>query len=287
MIHLKREYPWLSKKRRWVLANAFVLVAIALVVSTLGIEFSSLSPKTTYWYYPRPRVEILMFSTSNILEKYARATAKVNEHYALRHGYAFKHVVDTNADEISRENIMWKRVQLIKESLHDADVIFYIDSDAVINNQTRSLDWLMEGDGDIIACSDEGNGPSVANAGVMFVRNTPMSEQLLEEWWSLRNDPEYADFPYEQKAFGTVALKHPDSIKIHPSEEFNSIWWSLKQGNRDTFVLHFMAYDDCDRAIEIDKILTRLNITRDDLDSKYLSDCSATRLEGENKRFLL
>ncbi len=224
------------------------------------------------------QIEILMYSTADIVERYAGAAAKINRKYALRHGYKFRHVIDTT-NETKRKNIMWRRVQLIKDSLRDADVILYIDSDAVINYQNRSLDWLIQGDGDIIACSDKGNGPSVANAGVLLIKSTPMSIKLLDEWWSLRNNIEYEVFPYEQRAFGTVAIKHPNSIKIHASDEFNSIWWALKQGKRDTFVLHFMAYDDCDRAKEIDKILTKLNISKDHVYSKYLNDCFRNRIE--------
>ena len=220
------------------------------------------------------RVAIVMFSTPGIVPKYAGMAAKINEAYARRHGYSFKHTV-VPIPPHDRRAMVWGMVHTLREALREApadrghpdrgdrgdrgvDAVFYIDSDAVFNRPDTPLDWLFDVDGDVVGCSDSPNGLSLINTGTLFVRNTPRGRYLLDQWWSMRDDPKYAVFPYEQQALEDLARSsHGAGIVVRPAEEFNSVWGALRRGKRDTFVLHFMAHSDAERTQEFARIVQR------------------------------
>ena len=208
------------------------------------------------------RVAIVMFSTPSIVPKYAGMAAKINEAYARRHGYSFRHTA-VPIPPHDRRAMVWSMVHTLREALRGGptdpiDAVFYIDSDAVFNRPDTPLDWLFDVDGDVIGCSDAPNGLSLINTGTLFVKNTPRGRYLLDQWWSMRDDPKYAVFPYEQQALEDLARSsHGAGIVVRPAEEFNSVWGALRRGKRDTFVLHFMAHSDAERTAEFARILQR------------------------------
>lgn len=225
-----------SMTTRTAICVAWCLLAV-LAVLALGILTMS----------TKPRVCILMFSTPNIVPEYSGLAAEINAAYARRHGYAFKHIVkpvDTHAETV------WKMVDVLRAHHGQADALFWIDSDAVFNpaHHDRSLEWLFGLRGDIVGCSDHPNGPSVINTGTLFVKNTHRASDLLEQWWSMRKS--YTEFPYEQKALEDLARENPDAITIRPAAEFNSVYGHLREGRRESFVLHFMSYKAEERAAE-------------------------------------
>jgi hypothetical protein len=212
-------------------------------------------------YQRKPRVKIVMFSTPDIVSQYAGHAADINKAYARKHGYAFEHHIQ-HIPATDRKRMVWKMVEVLLQSLNDADAVVYIDSDAVFNDHTKSLEWLFNVPGEILGCSDAPNGDSYINTGTLFVKNTKLARSLLERWWSLRDDPAYCSFPYEQKALSDLARNAaPGSIVALPATEFNSIWSELRSGRRDTFVLHFMAFPAAERAAEFETIKRRLGMS--------------------------
>jgi hypothetical protein len=199
-----------------------------------------------------------MFSTPSIVPQYAEAAASINAAYARRHGYGFKHIVDEAPDHAAT---VWKMVDVLNQHHGQADALFWIDSDAVFNpaRHRQSLEWLFSRPGDIVGCADRPNGDSFINTGTLFVKDTPIAKRMLDAWWSMRDDPEYDDFPYEQQALEDLATAHPTAIRARPADEFNSVYGDLRDGKRDSFVLHFMSYSAEERASEFAKLKARIS----------------------------
>lgn len=232
----------------------------AVMILFIGVLWSP-SPAAfeLYTENKKPRVKIVMFSTPNIVSDYAGAAADINKAYADKHGYGFEHSIQ-HIPSTDRKQMVWKMVEVLLRSLQDAEAVFYIDSDAVFNDQTKSLEWLFRIPGDIIGCSDYPNGNSYINTGTLFVKSTKQAQRLLEMWWALRHDPAYGTFPYEQKALEDVAKQVPGAIVARPASEFNSVWKDLRNGKRDTFILHFMAFSSAERAAAFQGVKHRLGL---------------------------
>lgn len=236
---------------------------VAVLVVTVGLLWVRGPPlKETYVddTKKKRRVCIVMFSTPNIVEQYAGLAAQVNEGYARRHGYAFRHVIEDVDPPTDRAAMVWKMVDVIGDALETGlyDAVFYIDSDAVFQQRDKRLDWLFEIlDGHIVGCSDAPNGPSYINTGTLFVRNTPRARDLLAKWRAMRAEARYREtFPYEQQALHDLAAREKKGIVALPAEEFNSIKARVDKGHRDTFVLHMMAAPADVRAAEFRRILS-------------------------------
>jgi hypothetical protein len=203
------------------------------------------------------KINIVMFSTPSIVSEYAGKAAAINEKYASQHGYGFQHHIQ-HIPATDRHAMVWKMVEVLRQSLNNTDAVMYIDSDAVFNDHSKSLDWLFGVPGEIIGCSDSPNGQSFINTGTLFVKNTKRARMLLEQWWFMREDPKYTIFPYEQMALSDLAREYPEDIIARPATEFNSVWQELRQGRRDTFVLHFMAHTSAERSAAFDTVLRTL-----------------------------
>lgn len=186
------------------------------------------------------KVKVLMFSTTNIL-KYARLSAKINEMYCRRHGYAFEHVVDD--DRPGRP--VWQKVFLVKERLPRWDAVVWIDSDAIFNDHTVPLDKWLDSAAEFIICSDWPNGPSLVNTGVFIAKNTPFCADLMEQWAGMVDKGTYnTKFPFEQGALEDLIRrlgKDSTRVNVLPAEELNSVFGDVSRGQFKTFVMHLMA----------------------------------------------
>ena len=199
------------------------------------------------------RLAIVMYSTPNIVE-YSALAARINQRYASEHGYDFVHHVASENVELP----MWDKVGAIREVLTRYDAVFFIDSDAIFNDHGKALDFLLKDKADFAACSDHPNGPYLANAGTLFIRNTPWSRELIDSWWAMRRDPTYHSWAFEQSALDTLLRADTSGrLRIYPATEFNSIAHEITEGRRDTFVLHFMGTSSEYRRSELLKQLQR------------------------------
>ena len=210
----------------------------------------------------RRRVCVLMFSTPNIVDEYAGIAARVNEAYAQRHGYDFKHVVGRSRHAIPQ----WEKVRLVRAHMASYDVVFWIDSDAVFNQHERSLDEWINDPADFVGCTDVPNGPYKINCGTLLVKTTPWTKKFVDAWWAKNGLPKYNTWANEQEALHDMITSDEQGcasarkVKIEAVDAFNSDRNQLVAGARDTFVLHFMAMTSDERRRELGAVAKKLGV---------------------------
>lgn len=210
----------------------------------------------------RGSVCVLMYSTPNVIPEYAGIAATINEAYAKRHGYAFRHVIRENTTGLVPA---WNRVWLIREALDDFDAVFYIDGDAAFNVHHKPLDEFLRMPADFVGCSDNTQGTDVINGGALLIKSSPWSKRFVDAWWTLRHVPKFKSFfSYEQAALSHMLRNNTcgcdTKVQVLRADAFNSSYADIMRGRRDTFVLHFMAMDAATRREELTKIATRLGL---------------------------
>ena len=125
---------------------------------------------------------------------------RLNQAYAHRHGYTY---------ELLRRNSkvatpLLEKIQLFKQRLeaaNAADVFLYLDTDAVVWNQSIALetfdysryDMILSGHehgfgahGENVRPKTPSGHPAGINTGVWIVRGTKWSKELFKMWYSLR-----------------------------------------------------------------------------------------------------
>ncbi|KAI8372828.1 galactosyl transferase GMA12/MNN10 family-domain-containing protein [Radiomyces spectabilis] len=220
--------------------------AVALPQPHLDIDGPSIAVVTSSFIYDR------------CMEPSATLAAKNKRDYALKHGYSF--VARSSEFALERERgerkTVWGKIDVIEKVLPKYDWVFWMDMDAVIMNQDRSLAEIFDNvrnryedgkeafDRDVdFIIARPGRDPMI-NAGVFLMRNTPWSMQFLRrvqgvtEWFN--KGPSY-----EQGAMWQM-MQEPD-IKARTflldrdDHTFNTFPRVYQPGD---FVVHF-APDKC------------------------------------------
>jgi len=202
---------------------------------------------------PKSRVAIVMSSTPKVLS-YASLAAEINNRYAVRHGYELIHEIHSYEIPMPK----WEYVRILRQTLPKHDAVFCIDSDAIFNLQHVSLDFLINDSAEFAGCSDWPNGPHLVNAGAIFFKNTRWTRSLIDQWWAMRLNPEFQKGLRDQEALDVLLRANLGKrVRIYPAIAFNSIHHELKNGRRDTFILHFMATDEETRRFEFSRWLNQ------------------------------
>ncbi|KAF7728842.1 hypothetical protein EC973_005468 [Apophysomyces ossiformis] len=166
--------------------------------------------------------------------------------YALRHGYSFVARSAEFAQEAIRKErkTVWGKIDVIEKVLPKYEWIFWLDMDAVIMNQDRSLESLFKDlrerypgdketfDREIHLIVARPNGDPMINAGVFLMRYSSWSMQFLRElqqttaWynkgpsyeqgamWDLLNKPEHSKHTFlldrDDHTFNTFPKRYRD-----------------------------------------------------------------------------
>jgi hypothetical protein len=108
------------------------------------------------------------------------AVARVNAAYAEANGYSYNFVT-----QVSRFHGLehsrcpsWYKVSFMLQELPKCEWFLWVDADALIVNKNFQLDSLVQPDKDLLLSSDSGG----YCAGVLFIRNTAWSLELLRTW---------------------------------------------------------------------------------------------------------
>lgn len=118
-------------------------------------------------------------------------TSAAAEAYARRHGYEFtryRTILNTES------HIYWNKLEIILREITDTDYTLWLDADALIVGN-EPLDSLVQQDASVwVSC--DADGPC---CGVMMIKNSIWSHQLLRTWLFLGDVDENETLRYEPR----------------------------------------------------------------------------------------
>ena len=190
---------------------------------------------------------ILVLNSPNIAE-YAHTATIINKLYANKYNYDFivercplkedlnKDYMCDSADEYK---FVWSKPSLIKKHLKNYDYLFYIDSDAIFVNHEQSIDSFIDENFTNETCLLFGtdcitknscfyilkNDLNNLNAGVIIVKNTDKTFEILDRWIEAPNTicrPFKYFHPREQGCINIIKYFY-NEIKIVNHYKLNGI----------------------------------------------------------------
>lgn len=198
---------------------------------------------------------IIMLNSPNI-PLYAHKATIVNYIYAARHGYNFIVERCPRPEDLDKSWMwdnkqeylfVWSKPTLVRKHLPFYDYVLFIDSDAIVIDQKRTIeDFIkqhMNDDTCIVAAQDcqKSNKCWVAenlNTGVMLFKRSPMTLRLLDDWFKATDDlcrHTLYEHPREQECLNLLRRsgKYKDLIKILPVTEMG--------GHDGLWIQHYAA----------------------------------------------
>jgi hypothetical protein len=215
----------------------------------------------------KKKILVLQLATKEI--KYRQYSEEINSDYCSKNGYDY--FCYTDHEEIwkmvVKDNlaIQWQKVLLLKnmmETRGDYDWYIFLDMDAIFVNPSERIETYCDDNYNLILGKDPA-AHSIANTGVILVKNTEWSKKFLSDWWDSRinttgqeahdllqwgggmHQPELktifgASLWHEQTCLSVLYKKHEDvrnNIKIIDNRNFNSPTYYP-----DGFIFHAFAY---------------------------------------------
>jgi hypothetical protein len=202
---------------------------------------------------------------------YAHYATLINYMYAAKHGYGFMVVrcpdrrdmdKDWAYDPNNEYVFVWSKARMLSRALELFDIVVYIDSDAHVWDQSITVEQkvaeLMPDPKTCFAfaadCRDTSlcwNGDD-ANAGVVLVRKSPKTTEILDHW--MDPDRDCAEWKYkhtrEQACINILRTKYySDFIRKVPVEKMN--------GSDGTWIRHYMARSAEDRQVILQRELAK------------------------------
>lgn len=144
------------------------------------------------------RIAIIMLSSPNI-PNYAHFAAINNYLYSTKHAYDFiverqpKDTVNDWTWDINKQSsVSWYKADLLKRHLHNYDYILFIDSDAIINDFSYTIEKELVPlvcDGkciifqeDIWESTNVGTQRDLVCTGLIFIKKCDESFAILDAW---------------------------------------------------------------------------------------------------------
>ena len=187
---------------------------------------------------PASNVMIVMYDSRSPCQRpveYHQLSAKINAHYARRHGYGFLYFntqcpePTTNITSVDSKTCTpcshplhgqraspWCKLPAINYTMHayrEVEYIVFVDSDSVFHLQSVPIDWvydrfLEQVDKPVLTLFNNypwrvvtSRGNEMGCSGIMFWRNNERARILLQEWWDFDGLFFWnRNHPYEQQA---------------------------------------------------------------------------------------
>jgi len=119
-------------------------------------------------------------------------------HYCQRHGFR----LTFQPLESSGRPISWSKIPLIQEAFRQgAEFVWWVDVDVVVVDPSRSIRDVIEPGKDLYLVKHDDGRRTNPNGGVMLLRNSPWTVDLLERLWDL-------DVYTDHKWWETAAIIH-------------------------------------------------------------------------------
>lgn len=217
------------------------------------------------------KIVIAQFYTNNV--PYAKFTKEINKKYCDKHGYLYINENDTKKiiTLLEGRSITWYKPHLIKDVLNlipDVDYVLFLDIDAVITNHDKKIEDFITSDFSIMMTNDY--GPSLVNAGVMFLKNDDFSKKFLDDWWQICEEyPQYkTGLWHDQTCIDLLyqRIENKEKFLIVSNHIINSSVY-----NRGEFIFHAFSYGNL-RNRTIDKVYYEIFKIEPVVDNNSLMD---------------
>lgn len=197
------------------------------------------------------------------------------QYYCKKYNYTF---VNYN-ERFSTRHCPWDKIQCLIKTINWFDYVIWMDADAVFNNENiRFEDIIKEHpDKDLLICKDpcytEERTHCMINTGVMILKNTYTSVELLYDTWNSCQDYfidklnkfSYEGYPHEQGALVNMLKtnKYSNCYYLYEQFKFNT---HPNCYNKDIFIVHYMGSRQSDShinnfIINVNKINSSFNLT--------------------------
>jgi len=158
-------------------------------------------------------------------------TRQSKEEYCKIHGYDF-YLKDKDFDKSWTPRS--ERINILINNIDNYDWIWYLDTDAMIMNQTIKIDYLIDDNYDVILSRTPNEQLIDINDGSMLIKRSEWSKNFLNHINDIVKKSSHS-WPCQQAIIDYVNITHPEEakkhIKIVPLRFFNSYYhqWYPKQ----------------------------------------------------------
>lgn len=139
------------------------------------------------------------------------------QEYCDRHGYE----LTPYENPALIRDIVWDRIDVILHTLHKYDWLVYFDSDVLVTNHHIKLEEFLTRD-IVLSESIREDGSIHLNDGVLFVRNSQFSIDILKQAWSYHGRPGVF---CAQDAFELIQ-PHSYAFSVERQKRFNSFLYN-------------------------------------------------------------
>lgn len=157
--------------------------------------------------------------------------------YGLKQGYD----VRLYTEFLDKERLgYWYKVIAVQKNLANYDWLLYLDSDALIMNDTIRLETLIDDNYDMIATEYGSPYPFPILSGQFLIKNSEWSMQFLKDWYDVGDTRIQPGF--DGGALIKLYTENEDihkHIKIIPIRNMGSCAWDYKDGD---FIIQFAGY---------------------------------------------
>jgi len=198
----------------------------------------------------KPTTKLVQYHWGDQNRSY-QITRKINETYCHRHGYEY--VVKTFIPRDDR-SLHWSKIPAMREELHDCDFLLYVDADAFFYSHELAIEEELIpllGDRQIMMsanCVHE-NGrhqPDQPNTGVVLVRNTEKSAEILRMWDAASERPglekyRFNHFHEQDVCHRTIWQECAEDVRL--LEDYYRM-----NGHYGMFIRHLVGMNDEERC---------------------------------------
>lgn len=199
------------------------------------------SPKEEYTMYnPGKKIAIVSLYTQEISDYAIHSENSIKE-YCKKQNYTF-YVYRRKIDEDSSPN--WSKAQALLNHVNDHDYLIWMDSDTLVFNPEKKFEDIISKASRkfIIATKDIGEN-SMLNSGVLIFKCHNYTKNLIKKWRDFDGDKSSLYASGGDQEILCEILRKSDGFgfnrKIFEMNEFNT---DPRFVDKDTFILHFMAY---------------------------------------------
>ena len=192
--------------------------------------------------------------TSPEIYEYSKYSSVINRKYCELHNYDY---LELNAINTVEYYPSWSKIFYAKSILESNEYthVFVLDSDAVVINNNKKIEDVINKMNNSIAFSENGlNGGELINSGSFIANKDSISilENCIKRSITDMQDQRF-NFPWEQKVLTVMYLEGVE-MDIFTMNEINSDWEYDIESNDDQFIYHFMARS-VDEKVDVVKTL--------------------------------